>query len=131
MSVNLSKCKVDDKVKLRNGKIARIIMVGWGGSYPVAHDSGKNCYHGVTINGKSCMDDDENDIVKVITQSKDNKVAKFLIRKNFIISGFYYSLSKIGGMYVEMNYCNRRNAIRGARRFCKRIGFECEIVDQP
>ena len=25
-------------------------------------------------------------------------------------------------------YASRKSAIHGARRFCKRIGFECEIV---
>lgn len=72
MSVDLSKCKVGDKVQLRNGKTANVIFIS---ENEVAHDGLKeegwnrwfcNIYDGKSAHGS----DPEFSIVKIINKSK-------------------------------------------------------------
>jgi hypothetical protein len=53
------------------------------------------------------------------------KVAKVKIYP----SSKYFFETKVAGLQVVSEYYSKRShAIRGARRFCKAIGYECEIV---
>jgi len=59
---------------------------------------------------------------------KSRKVAKVRIYQNER-SGFYSFETWINNVMCEKRlYSARSHAIRGARRFCKAIGYECEIV---
>ena len=55
------------------------------------------------------------------------KVAKVTIKK-----GAYYrvwfKLDRMCKFTPEFAYSSRKSALRGARRFCKSIGYECEVA---
>lgn len=131
MSVDLRKCKVGDKVKLRNGTIARLFknhITFDKDIYPYYHDGGCSLWYGVDANGKVCIDLPGQDIVRVIGQRakrKVRKVAKCVIFEDCKRYGWHVYALLAGSSEC---YTTRNNAIRGARRFCARIGFECEIV---
>lgn len=59
--------KVGDKAKTRNGRVVTITEVDETPDYPFAHDMGGGRYHAVDPNGKSCIGDDESDIVESVT----------------------------------------------------------------
>lgn len=126
MSVDLSKCKVGDKVQLRDGTIANVIEDNelWECQiFPIVHDEGGNGYHAVKLDGTSCCGDRRVDIVRVLPRHNDRKVAKCIVTNEF---GYVFIIHSLG--ITSWKYSSRNNAIRGARRLCKRIGFECEIV---
>ena len=81
MKLNLKKCKEGDKVQLRNGTIATIFNNTNEDNYrwPFYHDNGNNnrSFHAVDINGKSCIDMNKCDIVKVITKHVPKKLSKY------------------------------------------------------
>lgn len=54
------------------------------------------------------------------------KVAKVEIRACMGME--FQSACRINGFKCYQQYGSRKSAIRGARRFCKAIGYECEIV---
>ena len=124
MSVDLSKCKIGDKVQLRNGKVANIVFVD---KRYIAHNGREkekwlcNIHDGESSFGS----DPKFSIVKVLTRHNDRKVAKCIVWEDCQRWGWHcYSLRASS----SEAYTTRKNAIRGARRFCKRIGYECEIV---
>jgi len=123
MSVDLSKCLVGDKVQLRNGMVVEINFIDFGSEYPYKTEGISWDTYGFIWSSK---DESLWDIVKVITPSKDKKVAKCRITDDFGRETIF-SIDSFG--IHSWPYTTRKNAIRGARRFCKRIGFECEIVD--
>ena len=126
MSVDLSKCKVGDKVNLMNGTVAELTSVTNCTLYPFIHDNGNGGYHGCGKDGKSCINEDAKDIVsRVGVPPAKRKVATFEIERD----GFAWHASCYLGMWCSENYANKRNAIRGAKRFCARIGHECVIKE--
>ena len=62
-----------------------------------------------------------------VAEKKPRKVAKISV---FKFGKYHWSSSSFGHVTVATwrDYSTRESAIRGARRFCKTIGFECEIV---
>jgi hypothetical protein len=56
---------------------------------------------------------------------KSRKVAKVIISTN---DHCYWFFVTVGVKLESMAYSKRSHAIRGAKRFCKAIGYECEIV---
>lgn len=59
---------------------------------------------------------------------KSRKVAKVRIYQNER-SGYYRFETWVNNVMCEKSlYSKRSHAIRGAKRFCKAIGYECEIV---
>ena len=56
------------------------------------------------------------------------KVARYYVYGR--LGGFYGLRLWVEGWNFELQlYSSKRDALRGARRFCKKIGYECEIVD--
>lgn len=126
MSVDLSKCKVGDKVQLRNGKVVKLFenKNGDNKKFPWYHNGGvPNGFVGVDNEGFCCIYWKEQDIVKVLTRHNDRKVAKCVISNGY---DPVFTINSFG--ITSWRYTTRKNAIRGAQRFCKRIGYECEIV---
>jgi hypothetical protein len=58
---------------------------------------------------------------------KSRKVAKVRIR-TWKSCGKAWFETTVMIPITSREYANRKNAIRGAKRFCKAIGYECEIV---
>lgn len=78
------------------------------------------------------------DLNERIARSK-RKVAKVTVGNNYDLYGkeIFHFIVKMDGRQFMINckfggrgYSSRKNAIRGARRFCKAIGYECEIVKE-
>lgn len=57
---------------------------------------------------------------------KSHKVAKVLLAQNGELVWFFVTINKQS--FNSQTYLSRKSAISGARRFCKAIGLECEIV---
>lgn len=132
MSVDLSKCKAGDKVELRNGKIVALVenFCSDRDKYPFAHKGYQSNWHGVDINGKSCIGDNECDIIRIIGKDKKKpcrKVVKCRIMRKDNDWWFSPKLANVD-WFSDTMYSSQKNCIRGARRFCKRIGFECVII---
>ncbi len=64
--------------------------------------------------------------LKVTWKKQRRKVARVRII-NLEGCASYYFVTYINEVYCVKTYQSRKSAIRGARRFCKTIGFECEI----
>ena len=127
MSVDLSKCKVGDKVQLRDGTVAKLFenKCRDNEKFPWFHDSGiEGGFIGVDNEGFCCIDWKEQDIVKVLTPHNDRKVAKFTIQGD----GAWWFLCKDLNVCSPDTYTSSKSAIRAARRFCEKIGYECEII---
>lgn len=81
MHVNLKNCKDGDKVQLRDGTIATLFknIFDDKNKYQFYHDNNKwHGFHTVSINGKSCLNMDSKDIVKIIkTPGKTSKPLKY------------------------------------------------------
>lgn len=60
--------KLGDKVNLRSGAVATIIETTGANVLPFAHDCGQSRYHAVTASWKSCLGDDDMDIVSVVPE---------------------------------------------------------------
>lgn len=56
------------------------------------------------------------------------KVAKCEICKWRRVGGYYFCTDIRHVDCASRDYASRKAAIRGARRFCKSIGYKCEIV---
>lgn len=76
-------------------------------------------------------------IVYQYARPAKRKVAKITVGNDWDIYGkeIYHFIVKLGVRKFMVNckfggngYSSRKSAIRGARRFCNSIGYECEIV---
>lgn len=61
---------VGDLAKTRNGVTVKIIEIDQSNAYPIAHDRGEGGYHACSPNGKSCIGEDEWDIVTAVTTAE-------------------------------------------------------------
>ena len=82
-------------------------------------------------NGLCCVCDakkwTEENIVKTVKADKQKrKVAKVVIRE--CMGEEWQSACRINGFDCYRHYGSYESALRGARRFCKAIGYECEVV---
>ena len=127
MSVDLSKCKVGDTIQSENGDVHKITATNCCDAFPFGTDTGY-CFGAkgnYLTSGSHYLD-----IVAVAQRKPANrKVATFEIKKGCPYPSMWNAFSKIAGMNVVFNYGTKKDAIRGARRFCKTIGFECVIKE--
>lgn len=122
MSVDLSKCKVGDKCVTRCGKKVSITEIDMELSYPII------CSDEVSRNlsGEFLSEDVyELDIVSVCEQARRNVAKVKLLNCG---DGRICAEIWIESWKIDKFFSSRRSAIRGARRFFKLIGFECEVV---
>lgn len=132
MSIDLIKCMVGDKLKRRDGRIMIIDSKnGQNNDYPVRchHNGNVNLCHWYSIDGKSCLNNDTYDIIRVVG-SREPKPKRKVAKCEILDKGWGAWLFSVDNMRVEsFVYTSRKTCIRGARRFCKRIGFECVIIN--
>ena len=64
-----------------------------------------------------------------IAEKNPRKVAKVYVAYSLDRWRWVFESFKFVEIHSFCNYPTRAHAIRGARRFCKTIGFECEIVN--
>jgi len=127
MSVDLSKCKVGDMVITRCERTVSLVDIQKTCKYPfLFSDRITRTKEGLTYIGCSNPDD----IISLFAPAKPakRKVATFEIKPNTQYAGWFEARCFLG-MWVKMNYTKKSNAIRGAKRFCEKIGFECVIKE--
>jgi len=121
MSVDLSKCKVGDRLKKRNGATVTVINVLYTMTYPILCD---DCYSRTYSGRFAISETDHRDIVSVCKPDR-KRVASVYVETTSFQSEV---VVLFGNFRWTGYYANRRNALRGARRFCALIGFKCEVV---
>lgn len=48
---------------VRNGQVVKISQINVGSDYPAVHDMGQGLFHACSRTGKSCIDNDEWDLI--------------------------------------------------------------------
>lgn len=117
---------------LRNGDIVKMIRRGEGfdetyTKVDVIYFSDK-MYR--TLDGRCPFMSDEFDIVEVdYSLKKKTKKCKNVIKVRIFRddSGCWW-FESIGLNVVSKYYSSKSSCVRGAKRFCKKIDFECKIV---
>lgn len=127
MKDSLTECKNGDKVMLMNGTIAKIYKNSYKDcvKYPYYHDCGRKGFHGVDKEGKSCINDSSMDIVKVMKNKNNTITCEFeYIEKNTWVITF---IIKGRMLYDSQSFLTKEGAIRSAKKYCEKLGFECNI----
>ncbi len=132
MKVDLGKCNPGDKLVRRDGYIMTYAFKSEEGRHILRyHDGAESDWStdGSHDRTKPCCELDA-DIVGIKSRKHDNnkKTAKCFVEKQSFID---YELVVLFASFRWVGYyASKRNAIRGAKRFCATIGFKCEIVNE-
>ena len=123
MSIDLSKCKVGTVCKTREGKTLEVTEIFPSLPYPITFSDGRTrTFQGKYFQGARIFLD-----IVSICKPERRKVAK-VEAVPYSVDGFDAEMN-IGNFSFSLGtYSSRRCAIRGARRFCALIGFDCEVV---